>query len=77
MGTRAGCQRVPKEPPQREEQSQQQAEAHESAREVCAGVAEQAQGEEHRPCDQVHLHAARNERVNVPELPWIATSSMK
>ena len=29
--------------------------------EVCAGVTEQAQGEEHRPCDRVHLHAERNE----------------
>ena len=45
--------------------------------EVCAGVAEQARGEEYRPCDRVHLHAERNDRVSVPELPWTATWSMK
>ena len=45
--------------------------------EVCAGVAEQARGEECRPCDRVHQHAERNDRVSVPDLPWTVTWSMK
>ena len=40
---------------------------------TCAWVSEQARGEVHQPCDQAHLHAERNEQVNVPEFPWTAT----
>ena len=44
-----------------------------ACKKFAAGVAEQAQREEHRPCDRVHLHAERSDRVSVPKLPWTAT----